>query len=302
MENKTYYEILGVSPKCSQMDIKLAYRSLIKKYHPDKIDIEHLDGDCVTNVKAINKAYETLKNQSKRSMYDSALKIPKKKTNDFLEMKQQSKKFFEQMENDIKESRCTKLDAEKNFEKLNAEIDRKMGITEHIDSNRKQRYIPSTYEFEKQVEQIEILRNQEDIENLPTKIQSGEFNVDRFNQMFDEMIEKNIREKDQIQQYTGDVEPFGASHGCGIDDEQQYNPTEITADINGIPINTTTGIMKSKYVEPTKSLDELIKERESERNSTIYMQPPIQKVTYEVPAYWKKTTLYESENEKHSQN
>ncbi|MEQ8803832.1 MAG: DnaJ domain-containing protein, partial [Haliea sp.] len=35
MEFKDYYQILGVEPDAELKDIKIAYRKLARKYHPD---------------------------------------------------------------------------------------------------------------------------------------------------------------------------------------------------------------------------------------------------------------------------
>jgi molecular chaperone DnaJ len=57
------YEILGVPKTATQAEIKKAYRSLVKVHHPDKGGDEEI-------FKNINKAYETLSDESKRSNYD----------------------------------------------------------------------------------------------------------------------------------------------------------------------------------------------------------------------------------------
>lgn len=35
-EKENYYEILGISPSSTTKQIKIAFKTLIKKYHPDK--------------------------------------------------------------------------------------------------------------------------------------------------------------------------------------------------------------------------------------------------------------------------
>lgn len=57
------YEILGVSKKADQDEIKRAYRDLSKVHHPDK-------GGDSEKFKELNNAYEVLKDPSKREMYD----------------------------------------------------------------------------------------------------------------------------------------------------------------------------------------------------------------------------------------
>lgn len=60
-----YYAILGVLPKCSEDDIKRAYRSLAREYHPDK------NRGMDTGVfSSISTAYKILSDPTKRKDYD----------------------------------------------------------------------------------------------------------------------------------------------------------------------------------------------------------------------------------------
>ncbi len=61
-----YYSVLGLTEDASEEEIRRAYRSLAKKYHPD-INKSH---DAQTRFILINKAYEMLIDRQKRLAYD----------------------------------------------------------------------------------------------------------------------------------------------------------------------------------------------------------------------------------------
>jgi molecular chaperone DnaJ len=64
MAAQTYYQILGVSPKATQNQIKRAFHRLAKKYHPDK------NANAVNLYASISQAYEILHNPQTRKTYD----------------------------------------------------------------------------------------------------------------------------------------------------------------------------------------------------------------------------------------
>ena len=66
MKYKNYYEILGVTRKSSKQEIKLNYRALAKKFHPDTNKSEEAE----SMFKDVNEAYDTLMNEEKRKKYD----------------------------------------------------------------------------------------------------------------------------------------------------------------------------------------------------------------------------------------
>ncbi len=63
---RDYYEVLGVSRDASQEEIKKAYRSLAKKYHPDV----STDPNATEKFAEIQVAYDCLSNPEKKANYD----------------------------------------------------------------------------------------------------------------------------------------------------------------------------------------------------------------------------------------
>lgn len=64
---KNYYQILMVTPKASQEEIKMAFRRLARRYHPDVNPNNKLAEE---KFKEINEAYDILADGNKRQQYD----------------------------------------------------------------------------------------------------------------------------------------------------------------------------------------------------------------------------------------
>ena len=65
-DKRDYYEVLGVSKDATEKDLKNAFRSLARKYHPDRSTEE----DAENKFKEIQEAYAVLSDSEKRQMYD----------------------------------------------------------------------------------------------------------------------------------------------------------------------------------------------------------------------------------------
>lgn len=64
-----YYQILGISPRATQLEVKRSYRRLAVQFHPDK----NQSKESEERFKEISLAYEVLKDPEKRAQYDISL-------------------------------------------------------------------------------------------------------------------------------------------------------------------------------------------------------------------------------------
>ena len=64
---RDYYDVLGVARTATEEEIKKAYRSLARKYHPD---INPGDKTAEEKFKELNEAYTVLSDREKRQRYD----------------------------------------------------------------------------------------------------------------------------------------------------------------------------------------------------------------------------------------
>jgi len=78
----SHYATLGVSPKATAQDIKVAYRQLALKYHPDKQREPSKIRQASERIKQINEAYEIVSDPAKRRQYDFDLANPIQKGED----------------------------------------------------------------------------------------------------------------------------------------------------------------------------------------------------------------------------
>ena len=67
----TLYSLLALKRNATQDEIKAAWRRMIKRYHPDV----NRDDDAAAMTRAINDAYEVLRNPNMRKRYDAGLQL-----------------------------------------------------------------------------------------------------------------------------------------------------------------------------------------------------------------------------------
>lgn len=96
--NKNYYEILEVDPKASNEIIEKAYKTLVKKYHPD-LQNPGQQKEFEEKMKLINEAYSVLSDDFKRATYDSQLQSEIISRQDYQKIIEENRNLKQELKN-----------------------------------------------------------------------------------------------------------------------------------------------------------------------------------------------------------
>lgn len=109
---KNYYSILGVTPDSTEAEIKAAYRSLARKYHPD------INPAGSALFKDITEAYETLSDSKKKLHYDTIngfFKTSKKEEKQYTSSEKAKEEYVKSKAEEPKKKNEKKSDISKNL-------------------------------------------------------------------------------------------------------------------------------------------------------------------------------------------
>lgn len=95
LKNANLYHVLEIEKTEDHNQIKKAYKKLIKKYHPDK----NKEANTVEKFDRIKIAYDLLKNEELKALYDSKLKSKEERKIKKKQMNDKRRKFAEDLEN-----------------------------------------------------------------------------------------------------------------------------------------------------------------------------------------------------------
>lgn len=100
LKNANLYHILEIEKTDDHNQIKKAYKKLIKKYHPDK----NKEANTVEKFDRIKLAYDLLKNEELKALYDSKLKSKEERKIKKKQMNDKRRKFAEDLESREKQN------------------------------------------------------------------------------------------------------------------------------------------------------------------------------------------------------
>ncbi|CAH2066923.1 unnamed protein product [Thlaspi arvense] len=70
MEKEDLYAVMDLNNECTQGDVRLAYKNLVLKWHPDRFREEIEKDKANMKFQSIQRAYSVLSDSNKRLLYD----------------------------------------------------------------------------------------------------------------------------------------------------------------------------------------------------------------------------------------
>jgi curved DNA-binding protein CbpA len=183
-----YYKILGVSKSANIIDIKKRYRSLLAKFHPDKLKnlSKSESEEKAEHYLLIRTAGEILTNQEKKTFYDMETKVIFNK--DFLKQKQSFEKFasLQDIENTDAKKSLARIEFQRNIDHTNLS----KGYNSKLDTKLDLGMMHS------QVMDLQAQRDTESIEFTKSNIFNEQtFNQEIFNKKFNHVKAKEEAQK-----------------------------------------------------------------------------------------------------------
>jgi curved DNA-binding protein CbpA len=114
-----FYEVFGLKPTATQQEIKQSYSKLIIKYHPDKVKVK--DEKSTKLFELIQRAYETLGDELKRSDYDKYItRVNNSKLLDHFKLKNSYNEYIELENKNPKTKEQCKIEYDQQFLEFDA--------------------------------------------------------------------------------------------------------------------------------------------------------------------------------------
>lgn len=171
MSTVDLYQVLQIEPDATNKEIKKAFRTLAKRYHPDQ---ENGDEDLF---ELVAEAYAVLKDEKKRKDYDQVHLLSKQSNTDHNSLKQAALDYAEGLQT----SKKTDKEAEADFNMLFAEMDRKNNFNRDALDDKL-----SAKDTKRHVNDLIQAREQDDIEMHQERIfEEDHFDNSKFNAAFD---------------------------------------------------------------------------------------------------------------------
>ncbi len=128
--------------------------------------------------------YNVLINPKTRASFDKLYLVSKQSESLHIDLKSRSREYAKSLDNTKKTKEVVAID----FDKIFSEMDARYGLKRDNDK----KIIDTTIDIKKKREDLESIREHDDIENIPEKIfDDGKFELEKFNTIFDNVHKKH---------------------------------------------------------------------------------------------------------------